>query len=555
MQDFFPFIGERLFELLSGAQSLRIEEQRGVHISPGELPSFLCEDRNKKLEQSQHSEFETLAAQQQLFDDVSEISRAGILEKKARRKMDNSLQDNFPPTPRLSASTPRGTKYGSKTMAVTPLLAHSDQSFSRDGVIPSPGEAEAFFRMSPMIVDSRLTAMGMSLDGALELRNGDKYPEHEMGRTGKSNSSRFSGLHAFQPLHSPPVHRAMAPVASPEKFSPQKKKQRNSPENVLEGSEENFNFMPKRTNLSTFTSPSLHSGPGNLSTPRQNISHLDRSLDVSAYHIRSSTTTSSSSIHTPSQIKSPSPHTITPEASPPHPTNAEGFPQTHSRASAPALNKNRLSDGMLIHKLQQAQSQRESVNPDLNKTLDRNERAALSTRSNVPSPMAHREHSGSSSLSHRKSPDLTTNLAQRALLSPRFDNTTVDRTRPSLQQSSPSQRALLSPRFDHSKNSGRENREPPIYQKQVGAFLTPKTSHQIVGAVLSPRYSSFKDGNSSGPTPTKYQAPGTLPPSNLPVTYLASQSNVFQAFSSQHFSSSMPPPTSQLHTEETVTFV
>ncbi|GFR98576.1 regulator of G-protein signaling 12 [Elysia marginata] len=565
--------GERLFELLSSAQSLRIEEQRGVHISPCELPSFLAEDKNKNSEANQqHSEFETLAAQQQLFDDVSEISRAGILEKKAWRKTSNSFQENFPPTPRLSTSTPRGTKYGAKTMAVTPLLGHSDQSFSQDGVIPTPDEAEAFFRMSPMIVDSRLTAMGMSLDGALELRNGDKYPENEMGRIGKTNFSRTSGRHAFQPLHSPPGQRARAPVASPEKFSPLKKKQRNSPENMLESSDGNFSFAPRRDNLTTFSPSSMHSGPGYLSsTPRQNISHLDHSLAASVYHGRSPSTTMSpppsSHTQTPMQQKSPTPHAMTSgpaqrNTPPPHPTYAKGFPQSHSRpASAP--NKNRLSDGMLIHKLQQAQSQKESINPDLSNTIAGNTTTTRSSFTHFANSQSHSESTSSSS--QRKSPDANhANLAQRALLSPRFDNSPFDRAMVPPHQATPSQRALLSPRFEQVRISERENREPSFSQNQMGGtVMAPKKNYhyQIGGAFLSPRYSKgspFQAADSAMLAQAKYQVSDTLPTSSLPVPVTSltpQQSNIFPSFPSKHFASPVPHSTHQLQGEETVTFV
>ena len=473
--------------------------------------------------------------------------------------MDKSFQDNFLMTPRQSASTPRGAKYSAKPMAVTPLPAHSDQSFSQDGVIPSPSEAEAFFRMKPMIVDSHLTTMGMSLDAALELRNGDKYPEPDMGRIGH-HSSRFSGRHAFQPLNSFIGQRAKAPVASPEKFSPQKKKQRNSPENVLESSDGNASFVPKRTVMSTFMPSSLHFVTGNSSsTPRQNIPYVDHNVTASTNHSSPATAmSSSSSSHTPTPSqhnKSPSPHTMTQgNSSPLQPTYTEGLPQTHSRATL-AVGKNRLSDGMLIYKFQQAQRERDSVTPDFSKPTASNQYPAQNTRSSFTymansSNNVHRERHGGSQIPN-KSSDLDMNLAQRALLSPRFEHTPMDKIRSPLQQASPSQRALLSPRFDQVQNLGRENREPPGYQKYTGNVLTSKTNHQIVGAVS--QSSPLREG-SSVPAPTRYYSPNVMPPSSLPVTSLAPQSNVFQNSSSKHFSSSLLPA-SKVQEEETVTFV
>lgn len=541
--------GERLFELLSGAQSLRIEEQRGVLVSPGELPSFLSEDKNKNSQPSRHGGFETLATQQQLFDDVTEISRAGILEKKAWRKTSTAFEESFPQTPRQTTSTPRGTKYGAKTMAVTPLLAHSDQSFSQDGVIPTPDEAEAFFRMSPMIVDSHVTAVGMSLNGALELRNGDKYPENELGRIGKSSFSRSSSRHAFQPLNSPTEQRAKAPVASPEKFSPQKKKQRSSPEHVLESNDGNLSIMTQRSNLSTFSPSSLISVPDNLSsTPRQNYSHINHSTTTSVYPNRSASASSFPSSHPPTRIQhnSPSPHTMATglgqgNSTSPNPTYTKSVPQTHHRGVF-TPNKNRMSDGMLIHKLTQAQSQKDSMNTKLN-SVTPNTRNSFTRTINL-----HAE----TIINDRKSPEINANLAQRALLSPRFDNTPLDKTSSPSQPTTPSQRALLSPRFEQVRNSGRENREPFTSQSSLGGIPGLKKNHHINETTLSPRYSKgsvLQNGDISRIGAQNYQVSNTLPVSNLP------QFNTFRPFMSKPFSSPVPHPTAYLQGEETVTFV
>ncbi|GFO30557.1 regulator of G-protein signaling 12 [Plakobranchus ocellatus] len=566
--------GERLFELLSSAQSLRLEEQRGVHIYPGEMPSFLCEDRNQNFNGDQKNEFETLATQQQLFDDVNEISRAGILEKKAWRKAEG-FHDTTPantPTPRQSYGTPRGAKYGAKMMSVTPLLPHSDQSFSREGVIPSPGEAEAFFRMSPMIVDSRLTSLGMSLDGALELRNGDKYPEPEVGRLRQSSAtsmSHFDGRHAFQPLYSPSEQRKVkAPVASPEKFSPQKKKQRNSPDNMLDSNGGIPIFSNKKSILSTASPTPLLSGPNNLSSPQwQNSSHVNQHLVNPSSHGHSPpvTLSSSSSSKTPTPSlhnKSPSPHAMSfgptsRGSSPLHPTYVDGLPQTHSKAM-PAF-KNRLSDGMLLHKLQQAQRGRDSMIADPQKSHSAQSSRGSLTYS-INSAQASKENASRPAHAPSKSMEQMeqhTNLSQRALLSPRFDFNPSARAGSDQQPASPlkdmTQRALLSPRFDQiSSRNGTKSSDPPPYQSRTGNGSLGKPSKQIVGPVLSPRYfesSPLRDMNSGLPVHTRHLSTGTLPPSTLPMASHRPQSSpTLQSFSS-------PPLIGQLQEEETVTFV
>ncbi|XP_059145141.1 regulator of G-protein signaling 12-like isoform X2 [Physella acuta] len=253
--------GERLFEMLSSAQRLRLEEQRGVQVSTGELPSFLCQPDAR----AGHDVSTTLAGN--MFDDVAEISKAGFLRSRGKKvektsdstqevaphikKTSDSTQDLASPIKKTSDSTQDLAPHIKKTSDSTQDLApHINDKWRVNGShLSLAAHIDSYFEKSPLIIDS------------------------------EPNRAHRSERLVVQ-----------APVASPENFSPESKKLKSCPQ-VKNSAVPNRQLSVSPTSLPSHSptplpphSPTPHSSRTNSSnaSPVANVSDKNYSVTLKA---------------------------------------------------------------------------------------------------------------------------------------------------------------------------------------------------------------------------------------------------------------------------------
>ncbi|CAL1543696.1 unnamed protein product [Lymnaea stagnalis] len=400
--------GERLFEMLSSAQKMRLEEQRGVLVTPGELPSFLCEDIKSGcvdedqniVEEIHMKKIDDAQCGLNMFDDVAEISKAGFLEKKKHELF------NYPRSTYSSNFTPRETnKIINKTPTSEKWKLHVDRNLHQDGVVTSPGEADTYFRMSPLVIDSK---------------NATQSSDNNL----KNNLSL----------------NMRAPVASPENFSPDSKKLRSSPEgknSVLLASP-----LPDKLSPNSISSPetpktSLHYSNKNFTSVNQTTSYETGKLNLAT------------------ENKSPSPQILSPSKN----KNMDFFhqQQAHEMIKNEFNGKDNFSNKInSFHSFGKSPGTTQTNNHFLigNGTSD--------TREALHSPDIDKDHHGRMIQHKIQSP--TRDLSQRALMSPRFELSPKYRRPdppPYKKRSSPFTSPNIKPDTDNS-NSTSQGLSPPI---------------------------------------------------------------------------------------------
>ncbi|XP_055901258.1 regulator of G-protein signaling loco-like isoform X2 [Biomphalaria glabrata] len=176
--------GERLIDMLSSAQKLRLEEQRGIHVSTGDLPSFLLEGNGPQetMDSLKDSQINNLNQSHPsgvaMFDDIEEISKVGFLEKTKRKEQLNYL-GTTPEVVHGNHKMSRDThKYSDKTVlsdkwkSLTGRSNHDNwtgrssqpdnsllnmkNSFSnQEGAVVTSQQTDNYLPMSPLIIDSK----------------------------------------------------------------------------------------------------------------------------------------------------------------------------------------------------------------------------------------------------------------------------------------------------------------------------------------------------------------------------------------------------------------
>ncbi|KAH9503248.1 hypothetical protein Btru_068556 [Bulinus truncatus] len=163
--------GERLFDMLSSAQKLRLEEQRGVHISTGDLPTFLFEE-SKKQENIDHLKDAQITKSHlsgvNMFDDVDEISKVGFLEKTKKKELvdfpgtgspvvfNNNISQETSKTNHFQIA-PSSEKW--KSLSVKNkhenCVNMKNVFVKKDSAVMSSPQTETYFQMSPVIIDAK----------------------------------------------------------------------------------------------------------------------------------------------------------------------------------------------------------------------------------------------------------------------------------------------------------------------------------------------------------------------------------------------------------------
>jgi len=429
-----------MFEMLSNAQRMRIDEQRGVGVANGDLPSFLCEDN--------YATDLTRTGEEDDIDHHVHLRLSDMGTPHTRASPGSVV------TPRPGAHTHSDSKQAFGTPGPDKWKIHADRGYAQNGVTPSPRVVPPdHLRMTPMVVDSRISTLTQSLDfesmhhNHSQLQTLDNFAmaktETDTSMLGGSLSSHLvNDSHAFRPLHS------KAPTASPEKFSPAEgiSPQGISPQGIsplskkLRGNSEVFNFNNLLPNKS---SPNTR---------------------------RSSSSSSVSS------------------GNPSSPLISKGVPQKSVQ---------RLSDAMLAQKLHQALRDKEQTKLD-NHDIGANHNDKLfHIRQSVSEGEGEHVRKSLSAYEREQS-----DLAQRALLSPRFDQSSPVLRRGSpnaLRQSLPVGEALaqaaLSPRLQQRHNS--LCKDQAVYFSNAcspNKSSHPERTHPSVGAgpsqITPPYYSS-----------------------------------------------------------------
>jgi len=282
-----------MFEMLSNAQNLRLEEQRGVHVSPGEMPSFLYEESDRDGEfafiypdQIYHVDpnsdaidldqtITNVESPNSAFHALTPNNDTGVVNQSSEWNM-HSLS---------LLSTPGQDKWKSLT----------DKRLSYSGLTSTPR------KMSPVVVDSLNNAASsptvpltaathqsiIDLEGIKPSKNDTKDHLHESisdaSRLSGNLSSHFpSDSHAFRPLHTSNSSNTnvttSAPIASPDHFVSSNKKLSNS------------ELLPNKLSPSSSSNGSnnSHTSPNMLSPPPpgcKNIQRLSETMLVHKIHL------------------------------------------------------------------------------------------------------------------------------------------------------------------------------------------------------------------------------------------------------------------------------
>ncbi|XP_046335041.2 regulator of G-protein signaling 12-like isoform X2 [Haliotis rufescens] len=225
---------EKLFELLSRAQSQRLDDQRGVGTDSVEIPEFL------RMETPVPTDSPTTrgVSSTDLFDDVEYLQGHGRPSRGAQ-------------TPQGQGPNPSSRKVNKFTTFGTPGFGSSNQSFSLDGQMPSQELADEYFQMQPVVLD----ANEFDMENIENFYQTNVQQEHEWAET-----PHHLGV---QHLTSP------APMASPERFSPRRKlHERFNEQKVCEAIDQTFMDQNKKgVTLNIHSSP--RPPPPLLLTPRE----------------------------------------------------------------------------------------------------------------------------------------------------------------------------------------------------------------------------------------------------------------------------------------------
>ncbi|XP_046548501.1 regulator of G-protein signaling 12-like isoform X1 [Haliotis rubra] len=225
---------EKLFELLSRAQSQRLDDQRGVGTDSAEIPEFL------KMEPPVSTDSPTArgVSSTDLFDEVEYLQGHGRLSRGAQ-------------TPQGQGPNPSSRKVNKFTTFGTPGFGSSNQSFSLDGQLPSQELADDYFQMQPVVLD----ANEFDMENIENFYQANVQQEHEWTETPYRLGVQHLTSHA--------------PMASPERFSPRTKlHDRFNEQEVCEAIDQTFMDQNKKS-VSLNLHPSPRPPPPPLLTPRE----------------------------------------------------------------------------------------------------------------------------------------------------------------------------------------------------------------------------------------------------------------------------------------------
>ncbi|XP_041370703.1 regulator of G-protein signaling 12-like isoform X2 [Gigantopelta aegis] len=188
---------EKLFELLSRAQSQRLDDQRGVGMPNPEIPEFL----RRAPEPDDVNTLLRCQSTGDLFDDVEYMQADGAHSARTTEGTDQHDQN----VTRRSLSS---VNIDANCSAQSDDFTFSNRSFSSDGFFPSTEMADAYFQMQPVIVETCSSDVERS-----------QVRFRKDVQRGANGGADVFGFHQQSTFPSG-MGKDAAPVASPERFSP-----------------------------------------------------------------------------------------------------------------------------------------------------------------------------------------------------------------------------------------------------------------------------------------------------------------------------------------------
>ena len=286
-----------MFEMLSNAQNLRLEEQRGVHVSPGEMPSFLCDEIDKDTEFFTEDNRLAFTFPDPVYSVDAENAETIDLDQTLTNLDSPVLSSAFhalsPSHENMRcAETPSSESWNVHSLPSFQTPSQDKWKTLTDRRLS--GATATPRKMSPVVVDScnnTVTSTPLAAEVAPSSRC------HTLDDLATPDASRLAGnislhfpaeSHAFRPLHTSNLSKApvtcSAPMASPDHVFPESNKLKTNNDLLPNKISPKNRSSSSSSNVSTGSNHSQNSPNVVLTSPPSGVKSVQRLSETMLVH-------------------------------------------------------------------------------------------------------------------------------------------------------------------------------------------------------------------------------------------------------------------------------